>query len=236
MWEKFRTDTGGSEPYQLFFPPYSKETVLAILCLDCPSGEDVAFFRQFVGLIYDVYCGVCQDLSELRHLVNLLFPQYVAPVKRGEVRSPGPLHPSPFPPCTYVFRSSHLHHQSDVCGLVCMLSDPPYPICTPPRLPRATRACSTGGSCRTCRSRAPSSTFGRCRRWSGRPPTPTARAATGMAQLPPRPHSVCATTWSCPMTPSFCCWQPFLPRTTPCPVTSACLLGYALGWAACAHV
>ena len=85
IWEKFRGGTGAREPYLVHFPAYTKETAVAILSADCPSGIDKVFFQQFALLFSNVFHSSCRDLSEMRHLAALLFPRYHDPVLKGEV-------------------------------------------------------------------------------------------------------------------------------------------------------
>jgi hypothetical protein len=42
---------------------------------------------RFIDLVYDVFQRNCKDLNEIRHLVALLFPLYVKPVKEGKSMS-----------------------------------------------------------------------------------------------------------------------------------------------------
>ncbi|KAG0364085.1 Origin recognition complex subunit 5 [Gamsiella multidivaricata] len=41
---------------------------------------------RFLELVYDVFQRNCKDLNEIRHLVALLFPLYVKPVKEGRIQ------------------------------------------------------------------------------------------------------------------------------------------------------
>ncbi|KAG0296607.1 Origin recognition complex subunit 5 [Linnemannia gamsii] len=86
VWEKFRSKTGGYEPIVLNFPQYTKSETAAILKGDLPEGEDLDLFMRFVDLVYDVFQRNCKDLNEIRHLVALLFPLYVKPVKEGKIQ------------------------------------------------------------------------------------------------------------------------------------------------------
>ncbi|GJJ68523.1 origin recognition complex subunit 5 [Entomortierella parvispora] len=86
VWEKFRSKTGGYEPIILHFPQYSKSETVAILERDLPEGEDAELYMRFVDLVYDVFQRNCKDLNEIRHLVALLFPLYVKPVKEGKIQ------------------------------------------------------------------------------------------------------------------------------------------------------
>lgn len=84
VWEKFRSKTGGYEPIVLNFSQYTKTETIAILERDMPRGEDPIMYMRFVDLVYDVFQRNCKDLNEIRHLVSLLFPLYVKPVKEGK--------------------------------------------------------------------------------------------------------------------------------------------------------
>ncbi|KAG0037205.1 Origin recognition complex subunit 5 [Podila clonocystis] len=87
VWEKFRSKTGGYEPIVLNFPQYTKSETIAIMERDMPQGEDPVMYMRFVDLVYDVFQRNCKDLNEIRHLVSLLFPLYVKPVKEGNMQS-----------------------------------------------------------------------------------------------------------------------------------------------------
>ncbi|KAI8587013.1 origin recognition complex, subunit 5 [Geranomyces variabilis] len=64
---------------------YSREEVLQIIAQDCPSDEEPEFFTGFIAMLYEVFVHPCKDMRELRHLVTLLFPKYVEPVKAGKM-------------------------------------------------------------------------------------------------------------------------------------------------------
>ncbi|KAF8924920.1 Origin recognition complex subunit 5 [Dissophora ornata] len=85
VWEKFRSKTGGYEPIILNFPQYSKD-MFSILERDLPKGEDKDLYMRFVDLVYEVFQRNCKDLNEIRHLVALLFPLYIKPVKEGKIQ------------------------------------------------------------------------------------------------------------------------------------------------------
>ncbi|KAG0259398.1 Origin recognition complex subunit 5 [Mortierella polycephala] len=92
VWEKFRSKTGGYEPIILNFPQYSKNiyfvssVVLSILEQDLPESEDKELYMRFADLVYDVFQRNCKDLNEIRHLIALLFPLYIKPVKEGKIQ------------------------------------------------------------------------------------------------------------------------------------------------------
>ncbi|KAG9072262.1 Origin recognition complex subunit 5 [Linnemannia hyalina] len=88
VWEKFRSKTGGYEPIVLNFPQYTKSETVAILRKDLPAEEeeDLDLYMRFVDLVYDVFQRNCKDLNEIRHLVALLFPLYIKPVKEGKIQ------------------------------------------------------------------------------------------------------------------------------------------------------
>ncbi|KAI1315726.1 Origin recognition complex subunit 5 [Mortierella claussenii] len=89
VWEKFRSKTGGYEPIILNFPQYTKDklrSTIAILERDLPEGQDRELYMRFVDLVYDVFQRNCKDLNEIRHLVALLFPLYIKPVKEGKIQ------------------------------------------------------------------------------------------------------------------------------------------------------
>ncbi|CAO3573640.1 unnamed protein product [Mortierella alpina] len=86
VWEKFRSKTGGYEPIILNFPQYSKAETIAILRRDLPVGGDEELYMRFVDLVYDVFQRNCKDLNEVRHLVALLYPLYIKPIKEGKAQ------------------------------------------------------------------------------------------------------------------------------------------------------
>ncbi|KAF9283410.1 Origin recognition complex subunit 5 [Mortierella alpina] len=86
VWEKFRSKTGGYEPIILNFPQYSKAETIAILQRDLPVGGDEELYMRFVDLVYDVFQRNCKDLNEVRHLVALLYPLYIKPIKEGKAQ------------------------------------------------------------------------------------------------------------------------------------------------------
>ncbi|KAJ1940151.1 hypothetical protein EC988_007117, partial [Linderina pennispora] len=85
VWDKFRPRHGGAvDPIQVYFSYYTKQHVLEILASDCPDDEPREFFLTFVDAVYEVFHRNCVDLSELRHLVALLYPKFVQPVFEGQ--------------------------------------------------------------------------------------------------------------------------------------------------------
>lgn len=70
----------------LNFPQYTKSETIAILRKDLPTGEEenLDLYMRFVDLVYDVFQRNCKDLNEIRHLIALLFPLYIKPVKEGK--------------------------------------------------------------------------------------------------------------------------------------------------------
>lgn len=73
------------DPLTIDFPPYTAKEMLSIIQLDIPDSEkdDPEFFETFVKLIYDAFHRPCQNLNEMRHLVALLYPKYIEPVRSG---------------------------------------------------------------------------------------------------------------------------------------------------------
>ncbi|ESO91435.1 hypothetical protein LOTGIDRAFT_209785 [Lottia gigantea] len=84
VWDKFRSGTGSCEPYILQFPDYSKDDLMKIMSLDCPTDYDVDFYSNFTNLVLSVFHLVCRDLKELRHLTMLNFDKYIEPIQKGE--------------------------------------------------------------------------------------------------------------------------------------------------------
>ncbi|KAI8575916.1 hypothetical protein K450DRAFT_259376 [Umbelopsis ramanniana AG] len=100
VYEKFRTKSGSYEPLVIRFPEYSKEDTLQILRRDfSEDGMDIEvedkgtvhlnddFFRSFSEVIYSIFFQNCKDLNELRHLVALLFPLFINPIRDGRAKT-----------------------------------------------------------------------------------------------------------------------------------------------------
>jgi len=99
VYEKFRTKSGAYEPLVIRLPEYSKEDTLEILRRDFSAdGMDIQvkdkdsvhlgddFFRSFSEVIYSIFFQNCKDLNELRHLVALLFPLFINPIRDGRAK------------------------------------------------------------------------------------------------------------------------------------------------------
>ncbi|CAO3689470.1 unnamed protein product [Umbelopsis vinacea] len=99
VYEKFRTKAGAYEPLVIRFPEYSKEDTLEILRRDFSAdgmdvqvnGKDTVhlgddFFLSFSEVIYSIFFQNCKDLNELRHLVALLFPLFINPIRDGRAK------------------------------------------------------------------------------------------------------------------------------------------------------
>ncbi|KAJ3184516.1 Origin recognition complex subunit 5 [Geranomyces variabilis] len=84
-WQDFRPRVDSVDPAIVEFPMYTREEVLQIIAQDCPSDEEPEFFTGFIAMLYEVFVHPCKDMRELRHLVSLLFPKYVEPVKAGKM-------------------------------------------------------------------------------------------------------------------------------------------------------
>jgi origin recognition complex subunit 5 len=69
----------------LHFPAYDKAETLAILSLSRPVDVEPEVYLRFVELMWDVFHGPCRVVSELKHLVALLLPDYLQPVEQGEL-------------------------------------------------------------------------------------------------------------------------------------------------------
>ncbi|KAJ1330377.1 hypothetical protein BSLG_009511 [Batrachochytrium salamandrivorans] len=61
------------------------EWALSIVALDCPLSEEPEVYLAFSDTIYDVFSSSCRQLTELRHILALLFPKYIDPVIQGKV-------------------------------------------------------------------------------------------------------------------------------------------------------
>ncbi|KAJ3166861.1 Origin recognition complex subunit 5 [Geranomyces variabilis] len=84
-WQDFRPRIDSVDPNIVEFPMYTREEVMQIIAQDCPSDEEPEFFTGFIAMLYEVFVHPCKDMRELRHLVTLLFPKYVEPVKAGKM-------------------------------------------------------------------------------------------------------------------------------------------------------
>jgi origin recognition complex subunit 5 len=82
-WTDLLKKSHVAHPFILEFPHYSKEDILDIVSLDCPTDEDPRFYKNFARMMYETIHRPCKNLSELRHLVSLVFPKYLEPVKKG---------------------------------------------------------------------------------------------------------------------------------------------------------
>ncbi|KAH6591213.1 hypothetical protein BASA61_005008 [Batrachochytrium salamandrivorans] len=104
FWDDFCSDAFALKPVTLHFPPYTKDKLkdldsffnphpflavvhlaLSIVALDCPSSEEPEVYLAFSDTIYDVFSSSCRQLTELRHILALLFPKYIDPVIQGKV-------------------------------------------------------------------------------------------------------------------------------------------------------
>ena len=87
VWDKFQGGTGSLPPYLLHFPAYDKTETMAILSLSRPLEVDPDVYIRFVELMWDVFHGPCRVVSELKHLVALLLPDFLQPVAQGELEA-----------------------------------------------------------------------------------------------------------------------------------------------------
>ncbi|RIA88210.1 origin recognition complex subunit 5 C-terminus-domain-containing protein [Glomus cerebriforme] len=83
-WEKFRRYVGMIEPFQLYFPEYSRSDVIQILEKTCPKDEDVEFYSSFVTYIYDVFSDSC-DLIDLFRVIPDLYIKFIQPQNEERV-------------------------------------------------------------------------------------------------------------------------------------------------------
>lgn len=70
----------------IHFPVYTKPEALVILSRDCPKDEPLGFFMAFVELMFDVFCRITMDISELRYVIALLWPKFLEPVRLGKAK------------------------------------------------------------------------------------------------------------------------------------------------------
>ncbi|KAI9014192.1 origin recognition complex subunit 5 C-terminus-domain-containing protein [Hyaloraphidium curvatum] len=88
-FDNFRPKHGVLEPILLYFGSYPRPALRSILAR-MPLCEDEAerpLLRRFAELCLDVFGGACNDVAELKHVVSLLWPTYVAPVRDGELKA-----------------------------------------------------------------------------------------------------------------------------------------------------
>lgn len=90
VWEKFTGGTGLLTPMLICFESYDKAATTAIVSQSKPPDVPEELFRRFVDLLWDVFHGPCRDISELRHLVALLLPVYLAPIREGRLTAEQP--------------------------------------------------------------------------------------------------------------------------------------------------
>ncbi|KAJ3208119.1 Origin recognition complex subunit 5 [Entophlyctis luteolus] len=86
-WHKFKESAESTEPIFIYFPTYTESETKEILALDCPADEkdDPQCFHNFIDLTLTVLNTPCRDLNELRHIVALLYPKYIEPIKAGKM-------------------------------------------------------------------------------------------------------------------------------------------------------
>nr|CAB3264578.1 origin recognition complex subunit 5-like [Phallusia mammillata] len=83
-WEKFYNGVGIRQPFIVFFPDYTKSELGEILCHCRPDGVDREFYQHYISIVLAVFSLACRDLRELKHLSELNFSTYCAPVKAGK--------------------------------------------------------------------------------------------------------------------------------------------------------
>uniref|UniRef100_F6TBB0 Origin recognition complex subunit 5 n=2 Tax=Ciona intestinalis TaxID=7719 RepID=F6TBB0_CIOIN len=84
-WEKFYNGTAIRDPYVMFFPDYSKDELVEVLCHLRPQETDLEFYKQYVGLVLSMFFFAFRDLRELRHLVEINFSFYEQPIVDGKL-------------------------------------------------------------------------------------------------------------------------------------------------------
>lgn len=82
-WDKFYNNIARKSPLLLHFPSYTKDELQKILCFLRPSGARKDFYNDYIGILLSVFFAACRDLRELRHLAELNYPIYRAPIERG---------------------------------------------------------------------------------------------------------------------------------------------------------
>ncbi|RIB17441.1 origin recognition complex subunit 5 C-terminus-domain-containing protein [Gigaspora rosea] len=79
-WEKFRMAVGIPEPWQLYFPEYTRDELIQILMKSCPDDEDPCFYKAFVENICNSFYENC-DLIDFFRLLPDLFDKFVEPIQ-----------------------------------------------------------------------------------------------------------------------------------------------------------
>jgi len=94
FWDALQGFLAVSDPIQVHFPNYSRETFKAILgsrpvppilpgSPNPPDYDDL--WEPFIWRLTDSFAAVCPELNELDHLARSLFPVFCGPALRGEV-------------------------------------------------------------------------------------------------------------------------------------------------------
>ena len=89
VWDCLQGISTVPDPFQVHFPNYTRESFQNILGQNPVEIPDVDIHHKelwvsFVLMLVDNYASVCNDLHELQHLAQSLFPLYCQPVIRGE--------------------------------------------------------------------------------------------------------------------------------------------------------
>ncbi|KAK7869097.1 hypothetical protein R5R35_000814 [Gryllus longicercus] len=85
-WEKFLSPSGLVDPFEVFFPQYTKDEILKIVCHNCVWGGDLdAIFVQYVRLFLGVFYICCRDVLEVQHMVRSHFLEHCEPIISGRV-------------------------------------------------------------------------------------------------------------------------------------------------------
>ncbi|XP_076815225.1 origin recognition complex subunit 5-like [Clavelina lepadiformis] len=82
-WEKFYNGIGLRDPFIIFFPDYTKEELVEVLCHLRSPDTDLDFYRHYVTMVLAVFFLACRDLRELRHLAEMNFSIYKEPIEKG---------------------------------------------------------------------------------------------------------------------------------------------------------
>jgi origin recognition complex subunit 5 len=83
-WEHLSGGDFDAPPLSIHFSNYSKEETLTIVKKSCPKDQDKTLFSNFLLLIIEVFRVPCNNLSEFKYIVDLLFPKYIEPIQDGK--------------------------------------------------------------------------------------------------------------------------------------------------------
>lgn len=99
MFEKYYSKFVVDEPIKVYFPQYTQDELLEILCLDHENVKDAThdhfgetfeisneFYENYLNIFLSVFYRSCRDLSELRYMSKLNFLKYCEPIAKGQYK------------------------------------------------------------------------------------------------------------------------------------------------------